>query len=446
VTTREAIDNAGRQFGIVLAILAAILFLFALLVGCDRLETPVDSMDRSQQPLVVNWSVDEVTGMLFVSAINGVPNTTVINNRVIVPNGGTPRSSITVARVAEPLGTSTTSCISTAMFFGATLPERVSAQVEEQMHDFEPLPLPQEILPIGPVALRPAVFVYPPPFSSQARVRAMEIGRNATNVTMHLTKLTLTDKRLRVPAALTILSPWSRTVVSRNSNLVVRFEGELGMSAIAVLTGVPRDSVMWPRDTVVISPVKSARYVVKELARGMNSVTFTAEELQRIQESRAVIHIASADVKLVNGGAVSLVGQSTASVMIELSSRTAATRDGVEFALNLRRTTLASGDTLSGTFSITNRSGTTQRFNFSTSCQLSLRLSANERVWIEQPEICAQVLTSFEVRSGEERIMSFQVPLRQAQTGLPLPAGEYTLEVGLRDANSPVLRQTIRVQ
>ncbi len=218
------------------------------------------------------------------------------------------------------------------------------------------------------------------------------------------------------------------------------------MSAIAVLTGVHRDSVIWPRDTVVISPVRSARYVVKELTRGMNSVTFTAEELQRVQESQAVIHIASADVKLVNGGAVSLVGQSTASVMIELNSRTAATRDGVEFALNLRRTTLASGDTLSGTFSITNRSGTTQRFNFSTSCQLSLRLSSNERVWIEQPEICAQVLTSFEVRSGEERIMSFQVPLRQAQTGLPLPAGEYALEVGLRDANSPVLRQTIRVQ
>jgi len=444
VTTREAIDNAGRQFGIVLAILAAILFLFALLVGCDRLETPVSSTDRSQQPLVVSWSVDEVSGMLFVSAINGVPNTAVINNRVIMPSGGTPRSSITVARVVP--GADKTQCVGTAMFFGATLPERMSAQVGEQVYEFERLPLPQGVLPIGPVALQPAVFVYPSPFTSQSRVRAMEMGPSETNVTVNLTGLTLTDKRLRVPAALTILSPWLHTVVPRNSNLVVRFEGELGMSAVAVLTGMPRDSVTWSRGTVVISPMGSARYVLKELTRGMNSVTFTAEELQRVQESQAVIHIASADVKLVNGGAVSLVGQSMASVVIELSSRTAATRNGVEFALNLRRTALAPGDTLSGTFSITNRSGTTQRFNFSTSCQLSLRLSSNERVWIEQPEICAQVLTSFEVRSGEERIMSFQVPLRQSQTGLPLPAGEYTLEVGLRDANSPVLRQTIRAQ
>jgi hypothetical protein len=120
--------------------------------------------------------------------------------------------------------------------------------------------------------------------------------------------------------------------------------------------------------------------------------------------------------------------------------------NGIEFALNLRRTSFASGDTLSGTFSISNRSSTTQRFNFSTACQLNVRLSSNERVWIEQPELCAQVLTSLEVRSGEEKVLPFQVPLRQLHTSAPLPAGEYTLEVSLRDANSPVLRQTVQIQ
>ncbi len=444
---RDAIDNLGRQFGILLGLLALVLFVFALLVGCNRLETPVDSMGGSQQPLVVNWSVDEVSGMLFVSAVNGVPHAAVTSSRVIVPTSAIPRSNITVTRVANALQSATTPCVSTAVFFGTTLPQRVSAQVEERIYDFERLAFPQDALPIGSVTLQPAIFAYPSPLNSPSRARTMQISHHATDITLNLTGLTLTDKRLRVPAALTILSPWQQAMVSLNSNLVVRFEGELGMSAVAVLTGVPKDGAVWPHDTVVVSPVRNdMRHVVKKLSRGMTSVTFTAEELQQVRELRAMIHIASADVKLVNGGAVSLVGQSMASVMIELGNRTATVRDGMEFALNLHRTLFAPGDTLSGTFSIANRSSTTQRFNFSTACQLSIRLSSNERVWIEMPEVCAQVLTSLEVRSGEEKVLPVQVPLRQPRTGTLLPAGEYMLEVSLRDTNSPVLRQTIRIQ
>ncbi|MFN3386031.1 MAG: BsuPI-related putative proteinase inhibitor [Candidatus Thermochlorobacter sp.] len=122
------------------------------------------------------------------------------------------------------------------------------------------------------------------------------------------------------------------------------------------------------------------------------------------------------------------------------------TRGGVDFSLTLRRSELPLGDTLSGSFTVMNRSGAVQRFNFRTSCQLGLRLSSNERIWIELPEMCAQVLTSFELRPSESRTIVFQLPLRHHRTGEFLPHGDYALEAFLLDDNSPVLRQSVRVQ
>lgn len=122
------------------------------------------------------------------------------------------------------------------------------------------------------------------------------------------------------------------------------------------------------------------------------------------------------------------------------------TQGGVDFSLNLRRNEMPVGDTLNGSFTITNRSGATQRFNFSTSCQLGLRLASSERTWIELPDGCARVLTSFELRPNEVRAIVFQIPLRQARTGEMLPRGDYVVEAFLLDNNSPVLRQSVRVQ
>lgn len=122
------------------------------------------------------------------------------------------------------------------------------------------------------------------------------------------------------------------------------------------------------------------------------------------------------------------------------------TRGGVDFSLTLRRSELSPGDTLSGSFTVTNRSSATQRFNFRTSCQLGVRLSSNERIWVELPEVCAQVLTNFELRPSESRAIVFQFPLRQPHTGELLPRGEYVVEAFLLDNNSPVLHHSVRVQ
>lgn len=119
---------------------------------------------------------------------------------------------------------------------------------------------------------------------------------------------------------------------------------------------------------------------------------------------------------------------------------------GVDFSLTLRRSELSPGDTLSGSFTVTNRSSATQRFNFRTSCQLGVRLSSNERIWVELPEVCARVLTNFELRPSESRAIVFQFPLRRPHTGELLPRGEYVVEAFLLDNNSPVLHHSVRVQ
>ncbi|MDW8465503.1 MAG: hypothetical protein RML35_04735 [Chloroherpetonaceae bacterium] len=96
----ERLEIVGKRFITILALLVLCLVLFSLWVGCDRVETPVGtSVEAELRALVMNWSVDEISGVPFVSAINGMPNTLVTSGQVQVPLGSVPRAQVTVQRL-----------------------------------------------------------------------------------------------------------------------------------------------------------------------------------------------------------------------------------------------------------------------------------------------------------------------------------------------------------
>ncbi|MCS7212438.1 MAG: BsuPI-related putative proteinase inhibitor [Chloroherpetonaceae bacterium] len=436
----ERLEIVGKRFITILALLVLCLVLFSLWVGCDRVETPVGtSVEAELRALVMNWSVDEISGVPFVSAINGMPNTLVTSGQVQVPLGSVPRAQVTVQR----LPSSPTLATSYATFFEPAVPQEVAVSVGPRRYRLEAMPL--RYSQQSDALKAPAVFLYPPPIVS-TRSNWIELGQAGTTVAVELTGFSLTDNRLSIPPAVRVASPVAGTAVPKSSELVVRIESTEAMSTVAAITpAVAQASRMNASfDTATIVPlVTNAHSLIKEFPRGVTSISFTPDELSKLPNGQMLLSVASADVRLANGGRVGLIGQSTVLIPIEL--RSDAVREGIGFSLVLTRAAYRSGDTLSGEFLIQNRSGTAQTFNFSTSCQLGIVLRQDEKPVVSQPKLCAQVLTSLAIAPSETKALPFQLPLQDLQTRAALPTGNYVLEAFLFNGHSPVLRQAVRI-
>lgn len=435
----QELDRVSKQFVAILAGVALGLLVFSLFVGCDKVETPVSFTEAEFRSLVINWTVAESSGEPMVSAVNGAPSAVVTGGQVLVPQGRLPRSQVTVRRlVASP-----TLAIGQATFFDSALPSNIALSLGSRRYRLEAVPVcPAQELRRDSLSV-PTLFLYPLP-ASTSRIEWIELGQAGTTATVELSGFSLTDNRLSIPPAVRVLSPAAGTVVPRNADLVVRIEGKGAMSTVATLTPLVQSASRSSSvpDTFIVSPLASSvRSLVKEFARGATTLTFTSEELSQLPSGLFLLSVASADVRLVNGGQVSLVGQSTASVPIEL--RSDAVRESVGFSLVMPQTVFRSGDTLSGEFRVQNRSSVVQVFQFSTACQLGLNLKCGEQTVLAQPELCAQVQSSLSVAPNDTRSLNFRLPLRDLRTGAQLPTGEYVLAAFLLNGNSPVLRQTV---
>lgn len=441
-SSTQELDRVSKQFVAILAGVALGLLVFSLFVGCDKVETPVSFTEAEFRSLVINWTVAESSGEPMVSAVNGTPSAVVTGGQVLVPQGRLPRSQVTVRRLAA----SPTQALGQASFFDSALPRDIALSLGSRRYRLEAVPVRPVPEPRRDSLSVPALFLYPLPVPN-SRIEWIELGQAGTTATVELSGFSLTDNRLSIPPAVRVLSPAAGTAVPRNADLVVRIEGTSAMSTVATLTPLVQLASRFGNvpDTFIVSPlVSSVRSLVKEFARGATTLTFTPAELSQLPSGLVLLNVASADVRLVNGGQVSLVGQSTASVSIEL--RSDAVRESVGFSLAMPQTVSRSGDTLSGEFKVQNRSSVVQVFQFPTACQLGLNLKRGEQAVLVQPELCAQVQSSLSVAPNDTRSLSFRLPLRDQRTGAPLPAGEYVLEAFLLNGNSPVLRQTVRVE
>lgn len=98
--------------------------------------------------------------------------------------------------------------------------------------------------------------------------------------------------------------------------------------------------------------------------------------------------------------------------------------------LELNKSILTKTDSLKGVFTITNNSEKKVEYNFTTGCQLGIKIKNAGVVIIDYPEVCAQVLTSFSLEVNESKEFRFTFPLND-NNSYQLFKGEYIIEAYL---------------
>ncbi|MCH8034480.1 MAG: hypothetical protein IH950_12100 [Bacteroidetes bacterium] len=116
----------------------------------------------------------------------------------------------------------------------------------------------------------------------------------------------------------------------------------------------------------------------------------------------------------------------------------------VSLRLDLEKYTFFEADTLKGTFTVTNLSSNTVKYNFSTSCQYGLKIKSGSIISIQYPEVCLQVLTSLTLKSGESKLYEFQLLLVDNDYN-NLIKGNYTVEAFLLNNNSSIVSKSIKI-
>ncbi|MBK9099052.1 MAG: hypothetical protein IPM14_13205 [bacterium] len=117
-----------------------------------------------------------------------------------------------------------------------------------------------------------------------------------------------------------------------------------------------------------------------------------------------------------------------------------------DIALNLKiyQQNFSVADTLLGTFNVTNYSIRTVNFRFSSSCQYGLIIKSGNTVYRQLPEVCAAVLSSLTLKSGESKQFEIRLPLVD-QYYKYLPQGSYEIEAFLLNNNSSSVRKNFRI-
>jgi hypothetical protein len=110
-------------------------------------------------------------------------------------------------------------------------------------------------------------------------------------------------------------------------------------------------------------------------------------------------------------------------------------KEDVQLYLKLDQQTYSIADSLKGTFIVTNLSPNTITFKFSSSCQYGLKIRSGDTTFREIPEICATVLTSLTLRSGQSKVYEFELPLMDKEYK-NLLQGNYEVETFLLNNNS----------
>jgi len=119
--------------------------------------------------------------------------------------------------------------------------------------------------------------------------------------------------------------------------------------------------------------------------------------------------------------------------------------EGGSLNLQLEKNSLNVGDTLKGTFTVTNLSPYTVSYRFSSSCQYNLSIISGTKVYLQYPRICLDVLTSLVLKSGESKQYEFQVQLVDNYDNI-LPEGGYTVEASLANNNSSIVIKNIIIR
>ncbi|MCH8035113.1 MAG: hypothetical protein IH950_15335 [Bacteroidetes bacterium] len=116
----------------------------------------------------------------------------------------------------------------------------------------------------------------------------------------------------------------------------------------------------------------------------------------------------------------------------------------VGLSLDLEKYTFFEADTLKGAFTVTNLSSNIINYNFSTSCQYGLKIQSGSVISRQYPEVCAQVLTSLTLKSGESKLYEFQLLLVDNDYN-NLIKGNYEVETFLLNNNSSIVSKSIKI-
>lgn len=116
---------------------------------------------------------------------------------------------------------------------------------------------------------------------------------------------------------------------------------------------------------------------------------------------------------------------------------------GVQLNLNLEKYSYFSNDTLSGILKVTNFTPNTIHYTFPSSCQFGIKIVGAGITYIEYPQVCAQVITSLTLRSGESKLYDFKLPLNENNNNLP--RGNYMVEAFLLNNNSASVNKSIKI-
>ena len=119
--------------------------------------------------------------------------------------------------------------------------------------------------------------------------------------------------------------------------------------------------------------------------------------------------------------------------------------DGGSLTLQLEKYSLNVGDTLKGTFTVTNLSPYPVSYRFSSSCQFEITITDGSKKYIQYPQICAAVLTALSLKTGESKQYEFQIRLFDNYDNI-LPEGGYTVEASLADNNSSIVSKNIIIR
>lgn len=113
----------------------------------------------------------------------------------------------------------------------------------------------------------------------------------------------------------------------------------------------------------------------------------------------------------------------------------------VHLILDLEQYTFSETDTLKGIFMVKNLSSNTMSYKFSTSCQFGLRIKSGSVISRQYPEICAHVLISLTLISGESKLYEFKLLLVDNDYN-NLIKGNYTVEAFLLNNNSSIVSKS----
>ena len=119
--------------------------------------------------------------------------------------------------------------------------------------------------------------------------------------------------------------------------------------------------------------------------------------------------------------------------------------EGTEFALDIPTNSFLLDDTLSISFTVTNKSTLIKKFNFSNIQQLAFQVvDQNNNIATYYPNIVSPATSYFSLKLGEKKEFS-QIGFFKDHNGNYINRGKYSLFVFLADNNSPKLMLEITI-